>query len=394
MKTTITLIKADIGSIGGHVRPSKEVLSAIKDFVGKSQWIMDYRVFSIGDDIGILMTHTQGKDSPEVHKIAWDAFTFATLIAKEQGLYGAGQDMLKDAFSGNVKGMGPSVAEMEIEERPNEPFIVFAADKCDAGAFNLPLYLGFADPMNCSGLILSPKLSQGFKFTVMDVTYTEGDRVIELNAPEELYELAALVRDNDRFVIEGIYSRATGEQAVAVGTTRLHNIAGKYTGKDDPPMLVRTQSQFPATGEVLAPFKICHYVAGFMRGSHNGPLTPVKVGQGASYFDGPPIVCAQGFCVHNGKLTDGVDMFDSDPVWDSVRAKAADKALALREQGFSGPAMLGMNELEYTGVMEILAKLEPRFKVREDFVKEEKQMEKLLKKEQEMEKLLHSKLTK
>ena len=50
----------------------------------------------------------------------------------------------------------------------------------------------------------------------------------------------------------------------------------------------------------------------------------------------------------------------------------------MREQGFSGPAMLGMNELEYTGVMEILAKLEPRFIVREDFRKEEKVMEKLL----------------
>ncbi|MEK6853969.1 MAG: fructose 1,6-bisphosphatase, partial [Nanoarchaeota archaeon] len=98
--------------------------------------------------------------------------------------------------------------------------------------------------MNCSGLLLSPKLSQGFKFIVMAVTYTEGDRVIEHNAPEELYELADLIRDNDRFVVEGIYSRATGEQAVAVGTTRLHNIAGKYTGKDAPPMLVRTQSQF------------------------------------------------------------------------------------------------------------------------------------------------------
>src|SRR3989344_2420645 len=120
MKTTITLIKADIGSIGGHVRPSKEVLALIKEFVGKSQWVIDYRIFSIGDDIGILMTHTQGKDSAEVHKIAWDAFTNATKMAKEQGLYGAGQDMLKDAFSGNVKGMGPSVAEMEIEERPNE----------------------------------------------------------------------------------------------------------------------------------------------------------------------------------------------------------------------------------------------------------------------------------
>jgi len=71
------------------------------------------------------------------------------------GLYGAGQDLLKDSFSGNVKGMGPAVAEMEIEERPNEPFVLFAADKTDPGAYNLPSYLGFADPMFSSGLILS-----------------------------------------------------------------------------------------------------------------------------------------------------------------------------------------------------------------------------------------------
>ena len=55
-------------------------------------------------------------------------------------------------------------------------------------------------------------------------------------------------------MVESIRSRATGEQAVAVATSRLHNIAGKYTGKDDPVMLVRTQMNFPATGEVLAPY--------------------------------------------------------------------------------------------------------------------------------------------
>lgn len=33
-------------------------------------------------------------------------------------------------------------------------------------------------------------------------------------------------------------------------------IVGKYTGKDDPVMLVRTQMDFPATGEVLQPFAV------------------------------------------------------------------------------------------------------------------------------------------
>ena len=37
--------------------------------------------------------------------------------------------------------MGPASCEMEFEERPNEPFLFFAADKTDPGAYNLPLYL-------------------------------------------------------------------------------------------------------------------------------------------------------------------------------------------------------------------------------------------------------------
>jgi fructose 1,6-bisphosphate aldolase/phosphatase len=197
----------------------------------------------------------------------------------------------------------------------------------------------------------------------MDVAYTEGDRVIELNAPEELYDLAALLRDNDRFVVESVWSRHDGSQAASVSTTRLHNIAGKYTGKDDPVMLVRVQRQFPATGEVLAPYEIAHFVGGFMRGSHVGPLMPVKHGTGCSYFDGPPIVSCFGYCVHNGKLTDVMDLFDH-PFWDAVRTRAAEKAVAIRRQGFSGAAMLPYSELEYGGIVSILERLEKRFRIR------------------------------
>src|SRR3989344_5363886 len=366
MRTTISVIKADIGSIGGHSTPSKEIIEEVRNFVSQSDLITDFRVFNIGDDISILMAHNLGKGNSDVHRLAWDAFTAGTAVARKQGLYGAGQDLLADSFSGNVKGLGPAAAEIEMEERANEPFVVFAADKTDPGAYNLPLYSSFADPTHCTGLLLSPKMFKGFRYTIMDVSYTEGDRIIELNAPEELYEIAALLRDNQRYVVEKIESRTSGEQAVSVSTSRLHNIAGKYTGKDDPVMIVRTQGDFPATGEVLSPFEVCHYVGGFMRGSHVGPLTPVAVGQEASYFDGPPIVCAQGFCVHNGKFTDGVDLFNNDPVWDYVRQKAARKAIAIREQGFSGASMLGMNELEYGGIVEKLDHLHTKFRVRKD----------------------------
>jgi fructose 1,6-bisphosphate aldolase/phosphatase len=268
-----------------------------------------------------------------------------------------------EAFSGNVRGAGPGVAEMDIEERPNEPFLVFMADKTEPGAFNLALYLAFADPMNTAGLLLSSEMSKGYRFRIMDVSYTEGDRVIELDAPEELYSIAALLRDNDRFVVESIFSRADGEQAVSVSTTRLHNIAGKYTGKDDPVYVCRVQKNFPATGEILAPYAIAPYVNGFMRGSHVGPLMPVVSGTGISYFDGPPIITGLGFCVHNRQLTEPVDLF-AHPYWDSIRLKAADKATEIRRQGFSGPAMVSYSELEYGGIVKILAHLDDRFTVR------------------------------
>ena len=365
MKTTLSIIKADIGSIGGHIRPSERLIAEVRNYVGTKGkgFITDFFISHTGDDIAILFSHSLGKGSDKVHKLAWDAFVAGTKVAKEQGLYGAGQDLLKDSFAGNVRGMGPAVAEMEFEERPNEPFLFFAADKTDPGAYNLPLYLAFADPMYNSGLILSPTMNKGFRFFIMDVDYTEGDRVIELDAPEEIYDIAALLRDNERFVVEAIYSRNNGEIAASVSTTRLHNIAGKYTGKDDPVMLVRVQGAFPATGEVLAPFNIGHFVAGFMRGSHTGPLMPVKMNSSISYFDGPPVVCCLGFCIRNGKMTEPADTFDH-PYWDYVRNKVSQKATDIRAQGFSGAAMLPYSELEYGGIVDKMKKLDGRFKVR------------------------------
>ena len=366
MKLTLTVIKADVGSIGGHIMPSRKLLQRIAQVVESADKsiVVDHYIGFTGYDTAILMTHTRGVGDKMIHKIAWDAFVAGTATAREEGLYGAGQDMLKDSFSGNVKGLGPAVAEMEIEERPNEPFLLFAADKTDPGAFNLPLFLSFADVMTTPGLILSQNLGRGFRWVVMDVNHTEGDRVIELVTPEEIYDLAALLRDNQRFVVESVWSRATGEQCVAVATSRLHNIAGKYTGKDDPVMLVRTQMNFPATGEILAPYAIGHFVGGGMRGSHQMPLMPVPLNTATSYFDGPPLISCAAFCVHQLKLTEPADAF-AHPFWNEVRDQVTRKSIEMRRQGFSGAAMLPMAELEYTGVMNRLAELDQRFVVRE-----------------------------
>ena len=205
MNTTLSLIKADIGGVGGHTKPSEKILRTVSDFVkikGKS-FLTEFLVFYTGDDIAILMSHQLGVENTKIHRLAWDAFVKGTAVAKEQGLYGAGQDLLKDAFSGNISGLGPGAAEIEFEERPNEAIVVLAMDKTEPGAFNLPLYLAFADPMWSPGLMLAPDLGKGFTFEIIDAEYIKADKLIRLNAPEDLYDIAALLREPRRYAIKG-----------------------------------------------------------------------------------------------------------------------------------------------------------------------------------------------
>jgi len=69
--------------------------------------------------------------------------------------------------------------------------------------------------------------------------------------------------------------------------------------------------------------------------------------------------------VHEGKFTEAVDVFDH-PFWDWVRNNVSAKAAEIRAQGFSGPAMLPMSELEYGGVVEKMGELDKRFTVRKE----------------------------
>lgn len=357
---TLSLIKADVGSTAGHLKPTDELVDGIKDSISERNDLLDdFFVFTVGDDVDILMSHTEGKDNDDIHELAWDAFKQGTSIAKEQGLYGAGQDLLEDAFSGNVKGLGPGVCEMEFEERESEPIMVFGADKTEPGAFNKPMYTTFADPVKTSGLILKDTINEGFTFDVMDLSDTEG-RVESLDVPEQSWDLVALLMEPHRFSIKEIRSRSTNEVVSSISTQRLHNVAGEYVGKDDPVGMVRTQKNFPSPGEVLQPFGNPPFVAGAMRGSHHGILYPITSDKEEmpSFYDGPPLVQAIGFTLNNGKFSEPVYPFDSS-FWDNVRERASKRFVKFRErQGAFGPGTVSGEELEYGGWSDIVDGLE------------------------------------
>jgi fructose 1,6-bisphosphate aldolase/phosphatase len=320
--------------------------------------LIDFHVTRVGDDLQLIMTHQKGEDNEEIHRMAWDTFVDCTKLAQKLKLHGAGQDLLSDAFSGNVRGMGPGVAEMSFEERPSEPIIIFMADKTSSGAWNLPLYKIFADPFNTIGLVIAENMHSGFSFEIHDV---KEHKKITLNSPEEIYDMLVFIGAPSRYAVKAVYHRGTGEIAAVSSTQRLSLMAGRYVGKDDPVCIVRSQGDFPAVGEVLEPFSQPQIVEGWMRGSHHGPLMPVPFDESnPSRFDGPPRVIAAGFQLAEGHFVGPRDMF-ADPSFDEARHQANLIADWLRQHGPFEPHRLPLEEMEYTTMPQVMKKLEGRF---------------------------------
>jgi len=177
MKLTLSVIKADIGGYVGHSDTHPEVVQTVREVVSSEVEkgnLIDCGILTCGDDIAIVMTHTHGV-------------------------------------------LGPGVAEMEFEERPSEPVIVFFADKTSPSAWNLPLYEMFADPMNTAGLVIDPKMHDGYTFEVLDV-YT--GKAVKLNTPAELYDLLALIGSVGKYVVKNVYRNYDGEIAATASTNK------------------------------------------------------------------------------------------------------------------------------------------------------------------------------
>ena len=61
MKITVSVIKADVGGIGGHTKPSDGLLDSVRKSVKNAgDLLIDHYIGYCGDDIHIVMTHTKG----------------------------------------------------------------------------------------------------------------------------------------------------------------------------------------------------------------------------------------------------------------------------------------------------------------------------------------------
>ncbi len=357
---TMSIIKADTGGFVGHSTVHPEMLGTARRALDRvtGDLLIDGQAHACGDDISLIMTHEHGTDAEAIHTFAWDVFMETTEVAKQIGQYGAGQDILSNAFSGNLRGMGPGYAEVTFEERPSETVLCFLADKTEPGAWNFPLYKMFADPFNTAGLVIDPKMHDGFLFEVHDLF---DEKRILFDCPTELYNLLLFIGAPSRYVIKRVISKSLGEVASVTSTQRLALIAGRYVGKDDPVMIVRAQSGLPAVGEALEAFALPHTVAGCMRGSHHAPMMPVSIEQAhPTRFDGQPRVACLGYQLSQGRLIGPRDMFD-DPSFDLARTRANEIFDYFRRLGPFEPHRLPLDEMEYTTMPAVVEQLEGRW---------------------------------
>ena len=73
MKITLSVIKADVGSIGGRTKPSSAMLEHVKERVGSATGgglLIDGVAVHTGDDIALIMSHRHGVGAAAVHRFA------------------------------------------------------------------------------------------------------------------------------------------------------------------------------------------------------------------------------------------------------------------------------------------------------------------------------------
>ena len=403
----IKATKADVGGVGGHVVAADEVKSVVAKHVLEHNGYRGEPIFTslivthTGDDVAVTGIMAENVDMSVVDELLWDAFQEGATKAAELGLYGPGQDLVADAFTGNLRGAGPATVALPLpvrKENASQTVLASFADKTEPMAFNYYATGAYLLPRYNTGLVIaSSKMKRGYILEVVDLdTKAQAveagahprdakaldgkmeelgkglqERVIALRAPEDLYDIEGLCRSS-RFVVARIWTRGDRGEADQLGyvcsAERLHNIKTKkgftYGGKDDPVVLAFAQGDWPAPGEITSPWAACPMVAGDCRGSHNLHILPVPINSQTSYWSGPILSAMTLSCnIHTGRIGAISDQFALGTPWDEVRRRASELAIQFRNaHGIKQPATLHEDELEYQeGWKERRARLERQF---------------------------------
>jgi len=123
---TLSLFKADVGSIGGRTKPTSQMMEIARSrimYAVDDNTLIDGFVFHIGDDICMVLSHEKGSNNDLVHNFAHNCFTQVSEIAKKCGCLAQQQAVTV-----------PCIVEFSFQHsledsRPIESFMVFATHK-------------------------------------------------------------------------------------------------------------------------------------------------------------------------------------------------------------------------------------------------------------------------
>ncbi len=334
---TLSDIKADAGGKVGHTTPP-----TLFDGVGRaslreaqeSGLIRDFRVFAVGDDMHLLMSHNHGVDANGVHLLAFRTFWRMVWVTELLGYkpYGLAQDLkigpatqgkrvddlaepsdrfialldehlpepersdlgkiraahktwkggrasveIKKPFAGNVTGQGPGFAELPMKDTWKVG--VFAADKAGPAAFNIPLFHAVEQALAQEQF--RSRYGQSLAFEIFDV---HNHTRVFLDAAAHREEIRDLLGATNLFNVKRLWSlpqvvaqREAVETAIqkillAASTEKLALITGgEYVGKDDPVLLGVEELVNPIFEYMKTGF---YMTQGDERGSHYMMLTP------------------------------------------------------------------------------------------------------------------------
>jgi fructose 1,6-bisphosphate aldolase/phosphatase len=334
---TLCDIKADAGGKVGHTTPPalfEGVARASLEEARESGLINDFQVFSVGDDVHLLMSHRRGVDCNEVHLLAFRTFWRMVWVTNVIGYkpYGLAQDLkigpatkgkhvedlaqpegrflealarhlpdeekgylekmradqvrwkrgrgeieIVKPFSGNVTGQGPGFAELPVKNAWKVGLL--AADKAGPAAFNLPVFYA-------AGKVLSEerfrsRFGQSLAMEIFDV---HNHRRIFLDCLAHREDIAALLGATNLFNVKRMWSlprmiaareeveSALQDVVLSASTEKLALIAGgEYVGKDDPVLLGVEELVTPIFEYIKTGF---YMTQGDERGSHYMMLIP------------------------------------------------------------------------------------------------------------------------
>lgn len=202
------------------------------------------------------------------------------------------------------------------------------------------LYRMLVSPEHTTWVTLGKESPYELMVQLIDFEYNHKQGAVgTFHAQSQVSNIFHYVSQPSRASFLRAYNRKTNEPIMALTASRLHDVGGEYVGKDDPAMVVRSQKDAPAVGEITMQALVFDMeTGGWMRGSSVGPVLPVALSEAKiGGNDGPPLMTSIVLNLNHGRITGDFDAFAANPMIKEVQRRRSARALERFQNSFTNP---------------------------------------------------------